>query len=420
MKKFMKWLTDSFAPAMNKVVENPWVSAVSQAMMRVLPFILVGSLVYFYNVFRDYLSFLPDLGPIANYSFAFIGIFIAFLVPYNLMELKKRNKYQVAAGLLGFSAFIMCLNPTFDKNYFMNVNYGQFGPSGIMVAIVVGLFAAFIFNLWTRFGFLEESTTIPSFLANWINSIVPIFITLLIIMVAVTNGGFSVVDAVNLVFKPIASFGQSYPGMIVMCLTPTILYSCGISSWAFGAISTPVYMAGINANIAAIAAGGVATNIVTSETVFTAALITLGGMGATLPLVIQMLISKSKRMRTLGKVCIGPSIFNINEPVVYGTPIAFNPILMLPMWINAFTGPTIIYAGMKLGWLNIPGKMIQVGQVPAPISSVMITQDLRAIIFYVVLFALYYITWLPFFKVYEAQCIKEENDISAAAHSVTE
>jgi PTS system cellobiose-specific IIC component len=414
MKKFMKWLTDSFAPAMNRIVENSWVAAVSQAMMRVLPFILVGSLVFFYNVFVEYIPSLPNLNPIKDFSFAFIAIFIAFLIPYNLMELKKRNKFQVPAGLLGFSAFIMCMNPTFDENYFMNVNYGQFGPSGIMVAIVVGLFAAFIFNLWTRFGFLEDSATIPGFLANWINSVVPIFVTLLIIMLAVVNGGFDVVSFVNMLFKPVAAFGQSYPGMIFMCLTPAILYSCGVSSWAFGAISTPVFMAGINANIAAIAAGGVATNIVTSETVFTAALITMGGMGGTLPLVIQMLFSKSKKLKTLGRVCIAPSIFNINEPVIYGTPVAFNPILMLPMWINSIVGPTVVYVAMKTGLLNIPGKMIQVGQVPAPISSVMITEDLRAIIFYVILFALYFAIWLPFFRVYETQCVKDEKKPSEA------
>ncbi|MDF2944927.1 MAG: lactose transporter subunit [Herbinix sp.] len=411
MKKFMNWLSESFAPAMNKVVANPWVAAVSQAMMRVLPFILVGSFVFFYNVFVEYIPSLPNLNPIKDYSFAFIGIFISFLIPYNLMELKKRNKFQVAAGLLGFSAFIMCLQPTFDENYYMLVNYGEFGPSGIMVAIVVGLFVAFLFNLWTRFGFLENSTTIPSFLVNWINSIVPIFVTLLIIMLVVINGGVNVVEAVSLFFKPVAAFGQTYPGMIFMCLTPAILYSCGVSSWAFGAISTPVFMAGIQANITAIAAGGVATNIVTSETVFTAALITMGGMGATLPLVFQMLFSKSKKLRVLGKVCIAPSIFNINEPVIYGTPIAFNPILMLPMWINCIVGPSIVYVAMKTGMLNIPGKMIQVGQVPAPISSIMITEDLRAIIFYVILFALYFLIWLPFFKVYESQCIREENQL---------
>jgi len=406
MKKFMNWLEKSFAPAMNKIVSNPWVAAVSQAMMKSIPFILVGSLIYFYNVFVSYIPGLPNLGPIADYSFGFMALFTAFLIPYDLMELKHRNKFQVSAGLLSVAAFIMFLRPTFDKNYFMSVNYGCFGPTGIMVAMVSGLFVAFVFNSWTRFKFFEDSTTIPDFLVNWFNTMVPIFLTLLFIMI-VNNFGFSLLNSVNAVFLPLAKAGQSYPGMIFMCLTPAILYSCGISSWAFGAISTPVFMAGIAANIAAIQAGGVATNIVTSETVFTAALITMGGMGATLPLVVQMMFSKAKKLKVLGRVCLGPSIFNINEPVVYGTPIAFNPILMLPMWINSIVGPTIIYFGMRWGLLNIPGKMIQVGQIPAPISSVMITQDWRAVIFYIVLFVLYFIIWRPFFKVYEKQCMTD-------------
>lgn len=407
MKKFMNWLENSFAPAMNKVVANPWVAAVSQAMMKCIPFIMVGSLVFLYDVFVSYIPSLPNLDPIKDFSFAFMSLYIAFLIPYCLMEFKKKNKFQVPAGLLGVSAFIMFLRPTFDKNYFMKVNYGYFGPTGIMVAIVSGLFVAFVFYMWTRLKLLEDSTTIPDFLVNWINSIVPIFLTLLIIMIVV-NYGFDLVNSVEAIFMPLEKAGQSYLGMIFMCLTPAILYSCGISSWAFGAISTPVFMAGIAANIAQIQAGGVATNIVTSETVFTAALITMGGMGATLPLVVQMMLSKSKKLKILGKVCIVPGIFNINEPVIYGTPVAFNPILMLPMWLNAIVGPTVIYFGMKLGLLNIPGKMIQIGQIPAPISSVMITQDWRAVIFYIVLFVLYYMIWKPFFKVYEKQCIFEE------------
>ena len=58
----------------------------------------------------------------------------------------------------------------------------------------------------------------------------------------------------------------------------------GISSWLFGAVTTPIFLAGIQENINLVAQGLPATNIATSETVFTAALITMGGMGATLAL----------------------------------------------------------------------------------------------------------------------------------------
>ena len=60
MKKFMNWLSDSFAPAANKLFSRPWLSAVSGCMQKVVPFILTGSVVYVYNVARYYLPPLPD------------------------------------------------------------------------------------------------------------------------------------------------------------------------------------------------------------------------------------------------------------------------------------------------------------------------------------------------------------------------
>ena len=110
-------------------------------------------------------------------------------------------------------------------------------------------------------------------------------------------------------------------------------------------------MAGIQGNIEAVAAGKEAVNIVTSETVFTAALITMGGMGATLPLNVMMMFSKAKKLKVMGRICIGPSIFNINEPLVFGAPIAFNPIMMVPFWLNSIAGPVIIWFSMRLDLL---------------------------------------------------------------------
>ena len=40
--------------------------------------------------------------------------------------------------------------------------------------------------------------------------------------------------------------------------------------------------------------------------------------------------AKSKQLKALGKVGIIPAIFGINEPVLFGTPIAMNPMLAIP------------------------------------------------------------------------------------------
>ena len=405
---FMNWMMTKFAPAMQKVIANPWVAAIADAWTRALPIILTGSLIFFYNVFRSYIPALPNLDPIKDFSFGFLSLFLVFIVPFNLMEKKGMAKYAVIAGFLGIAVYCLVLNPVIDENWFLYINYSYFGPTGSFACLVIGEFVACVFYNWTKHNFLEDSA-LPDFVVGWINNIVPIVLALGITMVVTQILHIDVIGIIDNLFSPIAALGGTYIGFVLLITIPTILYSLGISSWAFGAVSNPIYFANIAANIAAVEAGQKATLIATSEATFTAALITLGGMGCTLPLVVMALLrGKSKKMKTMGRVCIAPSIFNINEPVVYGFPIAFNPTLMVPMWLCSVIGATIEYAVMKFGLLNIPSKMIQVGQVPAPISTVMITEDMRGILWWAVLFVVYWLIYAPFFKAYDRQCLAEE------------
>ena len=56
-----------------------------------------------------------------------------------------------------------------------------------------------------------------------------------------------------------------------------------------------------------------------------------GGSGATLGLALFMaFFAKSEQFKTLGKLSIGPGIFNINEPLLFGTPIVMNPMMVIP------------------------------------------------------------------------------------------
>ncbi|MCR0430661.1 PTS transporter subunit EIIC [[Clostridium] innocuum] len=407
MKKIMLWITDKFAPKMNKVVENPWVAAVAGSMMKGLPFILAGSLISFYNVFRSYVSALPDLGKVADFSFGFISIFLAFLVANQCMEKKKLSRYTIVAGLISIAVFVMFSMPEFNEQGEIILTFNRMGATGMLVAMLVGLFTGCIFNLYSKLHILENNVTIPDFVTEWINNLIPILCILLISTTIVFTIQFDIFDFILSLFSPLQNFGQTLPGFVLICLIPAVLYTLDVSNWLFYAASLPIFMAGIQGNIEAVAAGKEAVNIVTSETVFTAALITMGGMGATLPLNVMMMFSKAKKLKVMGRICIGPSIFNINEPLVFGAPIAFNPIMMVPFWLTSIAGPVIIWFSMRLDLLNIPYRMIQIGQIPAPFSSVMITEDMRAVIVYIILFAVYYIIWLPFFKVYEVQCLNE-------------
>ncbi len=407
MKKMMVWLSDSFVPKAREIFANPWIDTVASTMKKVLPIILTGSLIFFYNVFRSYFEFLPDLSVIANFSFGLLAIFVVFLITHEAMIKLGHGEYQINAALISIAAYLLFCRPQVVEGIFQ-VDNARIGPAGILMGIVVGLYVALIFHFYAKLHVLEHNTTLPDFVSDWINQIIPITITLGITMVLVYTFDLDVYQMLVNVFMPLQKGAQTLPGFILICFVPVIFYSVGISSWVFNAVTTPIFIVAIAENIEAVAAGGVATNIATSEAVFTAALITMGGRGGTLPLNVLMLGSKSRKLKMMGKICIGPSLFNINEPLMFGAPVVFNPLLMVPILINSIVGPAVVWLTMHFGLLNIPARMVQVGQIPAPFSSVMITEDWRAVPVYIVLFVVYLMTWYPFYKVYEKQCIEEE------------
>lgn len=407
MNKLVNWLSVKAAPAMKKFISRPWIAAIADSMQKIIPFILAGSMIFLYNVIRSYVPALPDLTNISNFTFGMLGIIVSYLIASEAMENLKHPQYLQMAGLTSVAVFIININPKINAKGLMTVEFGRFGATGLLIGMLTGIAVALVFHFWSKLHVLEDSS-IPDFVVGWINTIIPILISVAIFTTIVFIGNVDLFNLVAWLFSPLQSFGQTLPGFILISLIPSLLYTMGISSWAFNAVSTPIFMAGISANIAAVAAGGAATNISTSEVMFTSALITMGGMGATLTLNILMLFAKSQRLKAIGRICIAPSIFNINEPLMFSGPVVMNPILMIPMWINSITGPLIVWTVMRLGLLNIPAKMIQVGQIPAPFSSIMITEDWRAVIWYVVLFALYMATWYPFLKVYDHELLAKE------------
>ena len=204
------------------------------------------------------------------------------------------------------------------------------------------------------------------------------------------------------------NFLQSFPGFVLLAFLQSFFFTLGISPWVWGAVRTPVFAAGIAANIEAVAAGLAPQYIVTYEVMFTIGLLTLGGQGSPLPLVVMMLRSKSKKLRQFARVTVGPAIFNISEPIMYGLPIVFNPIMMIPMWINPIVGSCLLWVIFRTGLLNIPAISLQTGSLPAPITTVMICQDWRGILWWVVFFVIYAVIWYPFYKAYERQVLAEE------------
>lgn len=409
MQKFMNWLSEVLAPAANKIFSLPYIAAVSSAMQKILPFILTGSVIYIYNVFRAFIPVLPNFDIIIDYSFRFLALIVAFVVASQLMDKLHIQKYSINAGLTSILVFLVFICPSYDEGKaHILFTYARFGPSGMFVAICAGLMVGFIYHMYSKTHFLENNDVLPDFVTEWFNNILPILVSIAVSVLLVFTAKIDIYQVIIDAFTPIQNFLLSLPGMMTLSFIQVFFFSLGISPWVWGAIRNPVFATAIAANIAAVASAQNPEYIVTYETMFAIGLITMGGQGAPLPLNLLMCRSKSKRLKAMGRVCLGPSFFNISEPLMYGTPVVFNPMLMIPMWVNALVGPVVVWIVMSLGLLKIPAMSLQVSQIPAPISTVICTQDMRGILWFVVLFIIYIAIWYPFFKVYEKEEIQKE------------
>ena len=85
MNKIMDFMTNKFAPKVNKIVKNPWVSAIQDSIMAALPLVFVGSLVTVVSLLKNLFVGLPDFSMISNFSFGMFGLIVSFLIPYYLM-----------------------------------------------------------------------------------------------------------------------------------------------------------------------------------------------------------------------------------------------------------------------------------------------------------------------------------------------
>ncbi|MFJ5758732.1 PTS sugar transporter subunit IIC [Neobacillus sp. NPDC093182] len=404
MNTFINWMNQNFTPKMNKITRNVWVSSIQEALMATLPLILVGSLITLISILNNYFSKMPNFSPITTFSFGLISIFVALLVPYFIMEKKKKNDRKIISGLTGVSLFLMLLVPKLTDDGGITFTLERFGGNGMFVALIVGLLVGAFMYIFSKFSFFKGSSSLPDFIIIWFDTIIPITILLLFGWLFTFQLNVDLYDLILKAFEPVTVIAQSFTGFVFISFLGIFFYSFGISAWILYPIIFPIWLEAIQENI-----DGAAQNIHTMETL--TAWVWIGGMGSTLPLVLMMLfLAKSSQLKAIGKVTIVPSIFNINEPVIFGAPVAFNPILMVPMWLNGLILPAITYIVLNLGLVTIPERLFQLWYMPVGISSILINSDFRGLILVAVVVVVSWLIWFPFFKVYDMQQFKKEQE----------
>ncbi len=149
-------------------------------------------------------------------------------------------------------------------------------------------------------------------------------------------------------------------------------------------------------NIDVAAAGGTPVEIV--NTVSLNMYCNLGGAGATLALVIAiLLVSKRKNIRRVAKFAAVPSLFNVNEIILFGLPVVFNPGLFLPFVVTPFVNLCIGYAATAMNLVPVISTDVN-WTTPPFFSGYVATGSLSGTFLQAFLLAVDVVIYLPFVK----------------------
>lgn len=405
MKKLMNWMTEVLAPKLNRAANNVYIASLQESIMSIMPFIFIGTLCTIWGIIRGYFPTLPDITVINNLTFGCLSIYLSYLIPSTIMMKKKLRKLNRQAGITGIALFFIITNTQIiDGNF--TIILQALGAGGMIACILSGIFVGFVMSKCAKFSFFKEDSAMPDFIITWFDTLIPIFLILLLGWIIVYQCQINLYNLITDLFSPVIGAVENPFVYVLFNFFIYFCYTFGISVWVVYPITSVIYLNSITANAAAVAAGGHPTNIFVQETF---SMMNIGGSGATLALAFMFaFMARSKHLKTIGRTVIVPSIFNINEPLIYGGPVAFNPILMIPMWIIGIIFPTINYIVFHFGIVPIPYNVNQIWYLPRPIYALLVTNSWIGFIYICVLFVISFLIYYPFFKIYDKQeCDKE-------------
>lgn len=411
MNKFFNWLEKYLLPPMTKLSEQRHLKAIRDGIVSTIPLIIIGS---FFLVIavppNDWLKQL--VAPYVNQimfpyrlSMGIMALYASFGIAYNLAKSYKLD--PLSGGSLGLAAFLLTNVPlNIDPNGWM-LSLSSLGGSGMFTAIIMSIFAVEIFRVCKEKNLtIKMPKEVPISVANSFAALIPAAFIIVPIWIIRDLLNFDIQKFVLSIFTPLVTAGNSLPGILVPILLITLLWGCGIhGDSVVGTVARPIWLAMLDANVTAQAAGQPIPNIAPEP--FFQWFVWIGGSGATIGLVILMLGSKSRYLKDIARASLIPGICNINEPVIFGAPIMLNPLLIIPFVLGPLICGCVSYFAMTLNLVSKP-VILAPWTLPAPIGAYLATGgDWRAIILVLINIAIVTALYFPFLKAYEKKLIKE-------------
>lgn len=406
------------APLAVKVGNQPHVRAMRDGFIVAMPFIIVGS---FLLIFR-----FPPFAPDTELGFArawldlaekydqvimmpfhmtmgIMTIFVTLGVGYSLAKAHKMDGITSAA--LSLMSFLLVAAPLTDGG----LPAANLGGTAVFTGVLSAFFSVELYRFMKKHNItIRMPEQVPPAIARSFEVLLPVLAVLLTLypfsVWVQTQYDMLIPELILAAFAPFVSASNSLPAILGALILCQLLWFAGIHGAAIVVgLMSPFLLANLSVNIEAFVAGEPVPNVFTQP--FWDFYIFVGGSGATLALVILMAFSRSAHLKSIGRMSIVPGFFQINEPVIFGTPLVLNPTLFLPFVLVPCINATIAYFAVHSGLVGM-GVATTPWTTPAIIGASWGSGwTLAPSLLVLALLVLDLFLYLPFFKMFEKEVL---------------
>ncbi len=398
------------------------VRAIRKGFIMAIPVLMIGSFCLVLNnlpiqAYQDFIKVSFYNGIISNIfvfmyngTFGILSLYIVIFISISYAQINElKAPYIYGAPLTALACFVI-LSGVFTEGVTVSV----LGVTGLFNAVLSSYLASLLYTKLAPMRslmFKAYSDGADADFNNTISAIFPAAITILIfavfnmiIVLVFKVSGFQelFINFANRIFH---NMGRTLFSSMLYLFVSSILWFFGVhGSDVLENVSDTLFVPAIDMNAAAVAAGQPATEIF-SKTFFDV-FILMGGCGTALCLLVALLIgSKQRSSKNLSKMAALPMLFNINEPMVYGLPIAFNPIMFIPFILTPIALLLVSTAAVKLGLVPVPVAPVN-WTTPIFWGGYIATGSISGAILQLVNLGIGTCIYMPFVRMYDEEKLK--------------
>ena len=434
-----EFFQNTILPAVMKFVNTRGIRAIKDGLVYSMPLIIVGAvyLLLFQLPVESLANFVASTGAVPflahgyTSTFQITAIIAALGVAYQWA--KNEGLEPFSAAIISLAVFLILI-PDYiagagpDGANVAGLDKTWLAGQGMIGAIIAGLLVGLIYSWFIKKDIrIKMPDGVPDGVAAAFTGLIPaaVLITGAVIVYALCETIFHTTP-IELIYvflqTPLQGFGDSLVGVIVFETLIPLLWWFGVhGATVVGSVSSTIATTN-NLENADIFQKLIASGMSRSEAVaampangghiFTDAFVNcfqaITGSGVTMGLVIFMVFfAKSAQMKQVGKLGLGSGIFNINEPILFGTPIVMNPQLFIPFVLAPVIGNALAYILTAIGFIPYTTGVTVPWTTP-PILSGLLCIGWQGALMQIIELVISFFLYLPFARAVDNELYANE------------